>query len=396
MEKITEEEIVFVKNAKEGSDLSWQEITDKFNKKFKSNKGLDGVKKIYYRYGEIAGQEDFNIKTLKQLHRRKNANSFTAKENRVILDYLNQHEDILESIKSAVKESSRLPVKIYKPVKSSNKENMTMELMFSDVHYGKKTEKVDLAEIRRRVQKISRVVVDEINRESKNFNVHRLILSMIGDIIEHADFHGKESMRSSEFGTSRQVFEAINSIYIDLIVPIASTGIAIDILAVTGNHDRVGEDKTYNNPGDENLTYIIYKSLELLAARDQLKNVKFHISKGNYASIAVYQNTLLIEHGDEAKNINRDTLNNLLSKRQNQINRIIDFYRIGHWHEATSYGQGRIMVNGSVPGQDSYAEVKGFSSEAIQILNYYVETKTRPSCFFRSFPIYLERKENKK
>lgn len=392
MEKITEQEILFVKKAKEDEGLSWQEITDKFNKKFKSQKGMDSVKKIYYRYGELASQDDFNIKTLKQLHQRKTANSLTAKENRVILEYLVKHEDMLESIKSAVKESSKLPIKIYKPAKSSQKENMTMELMFSDVHYGKKTQKVDLAEIRRRVQKIARVVVDEVNRESKNFNVHRLVLSMIGDIIEHADFHGKESMRSSEFGTSRQVYEAINSIYLDLIIPIASTGIAVDILAVTGNHDRVDENKTYNNPGEENLTFIIYKSLELLAQRDGLKNVKFHISKGNYASISIYHNTLLIEHGDEAKNINRDTLNNLLSKRQNQINKIIDFYRIGHWHEATSYGQGRIMVNGSVPGQDSYAEVKGFSSEAIQILNYYVETKTRPTCFFRSFPIYLERK----
>lgn len=393
MERITEGEIAFVKEAKESEDLSWQEITDKFNKKFKSNKGMDSVKKIYYRYGELAGETDFNIRTLKTIHRKKQSSSFTAKENKVILDYLVNHEDILDSIKSAVKQTSKIPIKIYKPSKSSQKENMTMELMFSDVHYGKKTDKVDVMEIRRRVQKISRVVVDEINRESKNFNVHRMVISMIGDIIEHADFHGKESMRSSEFGTSRQVFEAINSIYVDLIVPIASTGISVDILAVTGNHDRMDENKTYNNPGEENLTYIIYKTLELLSSRDGLKNVKFHISKGAYASIPIYNNTLLIEHGDEAKNINRDTLNNLLSKRQNQMNKIVDFYRIGHWHEATSYGQGRIMVNGSVPGQDSYAEVKGFNSEAIQILNYYVETKTRPTCFFRSFPIYLERKK---
>lgn len=392
MEKISEQEIVFVKKIREETDLSWQEITDKFNKKFKNNKGMDGVKKIYYRYGEIANETDFNIRTLQQTHRRKIANSFTAKENRVILDYIVKQEDILESIKSAVKETSKIPIKIYKPTKSSKKENMTMELMFSDVHYGKKTDKVNLVEIRRRVQKIARVVVDEINRESKNFNVHRLILSMIGDIIEHADFHGKESMKSSEFGTSRQVFEAVNSIYVDLIIPIASTGIDVDILAVTGNHDRLDENKTYNNPGEENLTYVIYKTLEFLASRDNLKNVKFSIAKGSYASIGVYQNTLLIEHGDEAKNLNRDTLNNLLSKRQNQLNKIVDFYRIGHWHEATSYGQGRIMVNGSVPGQDSYADVKGFCSEAIQILNYYVETKTRPSCFFRSFPIYLEKK----
>ena len=155
MEKISEQEIVFVKKIREETDLSWQEITDKFNKKFKNNKGMDGVKKIYYRYGEIANETDFNIRTLQQTHRRKIANSFTAKENRVILDYIVKQEDILESIKSAVKETSKIPIKIYKPTKSSKKENMTMELMFSDVHYGKKTDKVNLIEIRRRVQKIA-------------------------------------------------------------------------------------------------------------------------------------------------------------------------------------------------------------------------------------------------
>jgi hypothetical protein len=85
-------------------------------------------------------------------------------------------------------------------------------------------------------------------------------------------------------------------------------------------------------------------------------------------------------------------MNNALSRRQSQINKIIDFFRIGHWHEVTQHGQGRAMVNGSVPGQDSYADSKGYNSEAVQILNYYVETKNRPTCFFRSFPIYLDRK----
>jgi hypothetical protein len=174
-------------------------------------------------------------------------------------------------------------------------------------------------------------------------------------------------------------------------VPLANTGLQIDVPAVTGNHDRFDVHKTYNNPGEENLTFVVYKTLELMAQRDGFKNVKFDIVNGVYAHTEIYGNTLVIEHGDEAKNLNRDTLNNMLSKRQTQIGKIVSFYRMGHWHEVTCYGQGKIIVNGSVPGQDSYAEIKGFSSEAIQVLNYYVETKNRPTCFFRSFPIYLDK-----
>jgi len=213
---------------------------------------------------------------------------------------------------------------------------------------------------------------------------------MIGDVIENADFHGKESTKSCEFSTARQVQEAINSIFLDLLAPIAQTGIKIDILCVTGNHDRISKDKTYLKPGEDNLTYIIYKTLDLLCKQSGLKNIKFNISSGLFAHTEVYGNLLFIEHGDELGGINRNTMLMQLNKRQGQINKVINFYRIGHWHEPVQYGQGKIMVNGSVPGQDGYAESKGFWSEAIQMLNYYVETEKRSTCFFRSFPIYLQ------
>jgi len=42
-----------------------------------------------------------------------------------------------------------------------------------------------------------------------------------------------------------------------------------------------------------------------------------------------------------------------------------------------------------VCGQDSYAEIKGFNTSAGQTINYYVDTKARPSSFYYSFPVYL-------
>ena len=85
----------------------------------------------------------------------------------------------------------------------------------------------------------------------------------------------------------------------------------------------------------------------------------------------------------------------MVNKRQTQIGKVVHFYRFGHFHERVEYGQGRAMCNGSVPGQDSYAEGKGFCSEAMQTLNYYIETKKRNTCFFRSFPIYLQNIQKK-
>ena len=287
-----------------------------------------------------------------------------------------------------------------KPRKSKTKKNMTLEALISDVHYGKYVDHIEgnfvnNEVIRERVRKVASSIIKEIKRESVAFNVERVIIAMIGDIIENADFHGKESMKGVEFSTSRQVQESINSLFYDLLLPVAQTGVQVDVPAVTGNHDRISESKTYHKPGEDNLTYVIYKTLELLCKQSGLKNVKFQIADKLYTDVDVYGNTIVYEHGDELKNLNRDTMNNQMGKRQVQLGKVIHFYRVGHWHEPVTYGQGRMMVNGSVPGQDSFADSKGFSSEPIQILNYYVETDKRDTCFFRSFPIYLRNKSKK-
>jgi predicted phosphodiesterase len=189
--------------------------------------------------------------------------------------------------------------------------------------------------------------------------------------------------------------EAIISIYNDLLIPISQTGLPIiDIVCVTGNHDRLDTKQTYVRPGENNLTYVIYKQLELLCKIGGLTNIKFKIATKFYTSTEIYGSTIVYEHGHELKNLNRDTMMGLMNKRQNQLGTIVDFYRVGHWHERVEYGQGKIQVNASIPGQDDYAEGKGFDSEALQILNYYVKTNKRRTSFFRSFPIYLEEKSS--
>lgn len=387
------DQIEFIVNQKDNENLGWAEITKNFNKKFQKDLGESGVRMLYIRYGDLCSGEESHAKTLLELQRKKRVNSYANQEKKVALEYLETREDIIDTIKEVVNSIKPNDIKINKTAKpNKSKDNMTFELMLSDIHFGKKTEKVGKDELARRIHKVGRVVIDEIERESKNFNVERIVISMIGDIIENADFHGKESHKACEFGTSEQVFEAIKTLYLNIIIPIAKTGLPIDILCVTGNHDRLDQEKTYSSPGRHNLTFIIYKTLELMAERDGLKNVKFDISLSACATTQIYGNTLVIEHGDECKNMNRDSLNSMLSKRQTQLSKIIDFYRIGHFHEYAVYGQGRIMVNGSVAGQDSYSQVKGYNSEALQVLNYYIQTNKRPTCFFRSFPIYLDKK----
>lgn len=398
VEKWSDNEIAYIINLKDTTDLTWVEITDKYNKKFGTDRNFESIKKCYQRYANYLDASDIHVRTLKQIHRTKKNSGYAAKENKSIIEQWNARDDLIETIENTLKKLSVQKYKVPKQAaKSREKKNMTLELLFSDVHYGKYIDNiegnfVDIKVIRERVRKISDSVVKEIIREGKSFNVERVVLAMIGDIIENADFHGQESEKGCEFSTSRQVQEAINSMFYDLIMPIAMTGVKIDVPCVTGNHDRIGHNKTYQKPGEDNLTFIIYSTLEMLCKASNLTNVNFQIAKSLYTAIQIYGNTVVYEHGDELKNLNRDTMANLMSKRQVQLGRVVHFFRCGHWHEPVQYGQGRMMVNGSVPGQDDYADSKAFCSEAVQIMNYYVQTDKRSTCFFRSFPIYLQKK----
>jgi hypothetical protein len=375
------------------SGMEWIDVADKFNKKYAMNKSYDALRLIYNKYQNLFDVSDSQgqIEQLKSIVKSKKQSSKIAKENKTILESLAVQDDILERIKDLISNLNKnKSFKVIKPKLDKSKKPMTIEIMLSDLHYGKKTDTFDLVVARRRMKDLCKTVLDEIERNKKLYNVERLIVALLGDLIESATMHGVESARGCEFGNSRQVVEAITSIYEDMILPLALTGLQIDIPSVTGNHDRTESTRTMHDPGEENLTYIIYKSLEMLCQQAKLSNIKFYIPKVPYQALDIYGNCAVYEHFDNSKANTRAALMSLLSDRQTQVKKIVDFFRGGHYHEYTVYGRGKIIVNGSLPGPDSYSNVKGYESHSDQAINYYVKTNERPTCFYRSFPVYLK------
>lgn len=370
--------------------LLFHEIAEKINKKYKKEYTPDSIQKAHRRYGNVfeTNEEIQAIDTLKTIARTKRANSRTAKENREILDFLNFQDDLLEKIQTMVKKIKLGEPRIQKR-RVSTKKKMTKELMVCDIHVGKLTEDYDFSILRSRLQDAVTATIEDIKRDEKFYNVERLIVALLGDMIESFSMHGLESAVGCEFGNSEQVQNAIICLFEDVLSPLAQLGIKMDVPAVTGNHDRTERNRTYHNPGSSNLTWIIYNTLEMLCQQAGFKHVKFHIPVAPYVILNIYGNAAHYEHLDNAKSPTKAAFEKLINDRQVQEKVIIDFLRGGHWHEYQCLGRGRIIVGESAAGQDSYAKVKGFDTHAGMVLNSYVETKKRPTCFFKSFPIYL-------
>lgn len=372
----------------------WEKIQSRLNKKYKVEKGREAYRNVHRSYShlfEIEDEELF-IKKLKEIARTKRTSSTNAKENKKIINVLNTKDDILEEIEHVISKMPKAKVTLPKRRAKKGLKPMTKEMMLSDIHFGKLTETYNLEVCRRRLQEMTQTLIDDIKRDSKSYNVERIIVALLGDIIESSTMHFSESLIGCEFGNARQMAEAINSLFMDVLKPLGMLGIKIDVPAVTGNHDRVDPKRTMNDPGLNNLTYTIYTTLELLCKQAGFKNISFEIPKGPSVILDIYGSKVLYEHGDAPvfSGNGRQKFENAMAKRGQQSGVILNFVRSGHLHEYACYGRGRAIQNASVCGQDSFANMLGFQSEAGQTINSYVPTKKRPTSFFKSFPVDLE------
>lgn len=386
----TESQVIFIKEQRlQGRE--WNEIAAAFNGEFKTDRTASGVETAYRRYADLYEIEDEEkyLDILRDTRRTKQRSSKLHTQNNRLIDYLHSSKEVIDAVKEAISTIKIRKPKINMSVRQQSKHSMTMELLLSDLHFGKVTPKFNAEIARKRMQELVSVFIREYNDNKRLFSIDRIIIAMMGDMIESYTMHNLESAMACEMTNSEQIMLAINSLFEDVLVPLAHLGVEITVPCVTGNHDRTEREKTYNYAGRSNVTWIIYNTLRELCRVSGFDHIKFHIAEQNYVLVDIYGNSCLYEHGDHIKNTNQSTIETHVSKRATQLGRLVNFIRIGHWHEVISYGQGKIIVNGSLPGQDSYADTRGFDSHAFQVINFYIETDHRPNCFYKSFPVYL-------
>jgi predicted phosphodiesterase len=390
--KLNEEQIAFIVHQKEVCHRGNGAIAKKMEKKFGIKINALDIQEAYVKYQNIHNQDDsqYNLKTLKSVARIKKSNSHTAKENRVILQALNDWDDVINAVNEAAKDIGKIKVKQLKLPTSKRKKGMTKELLLSDIHFGKLTEKFNLEILKQRLDEVVHATVGEIARDSKEYNIDEIVVAFLGDIIENYSMHVLESAKGCEFGNAKQIYEALKCLFKQVIVPLNQLGIPMRVVGVTGNHDRDGTQRTMHHPGEENFTHVIYNAIKDMTEIAGLKNIEFIIPRDPWAVIEIYGNKVLYEHYDNAKSPDRKNLENLMTKRAHQLNLIIDYMRGGHFHEPTSFRNGRIQVNGCMTGNDSYASVLGYNGEASQTLNSFVNSKNRRYKMYRSFNILLE------
>ena len=330
-----------------------------FEKDFKASAAISGTANYIKKLEKNAGLKALNVETLEQWVKEAIAGIKVSKD------------------------------KVAKPPVSKGKRNMTMELLLSDWHIGKKTKTFDHKVAKQRLQQYMEVFHKELSVYQKSFNVERIVIANIGDLIESFTMHDLESAIACEFNNPEQLRMAIELLFNEVLKPVVKTGIKVDFVGVAGNHDRTERKKTMVDIGKNHMSWTVYHAVKMLSEASGYKNIKFTIPENTGTVLDIYGSKVLYEHGDHMKGKDARSAESHISKRSQQLGVMIDMLRSGHYHEYAVYGRGRVIINESLCGQDGFSETSGYNSHAGQSINYYIENKDRPNSFYHSFPVYL-------
>ena len=386
----TDEQIRFIIDLKSKKTV-WRTIVALFEQEFGISKSPRTLRRLYDKYKEYDLSQDEMISNVRTAYSARKRNSKLSKEVKALADTLNNNETLVKEFARVINEANIKPVKISKaPKPSKGKTDIALELLVSDIHIGLKTKTTNTEVTRKRVEKLSSFALEEIERLGKNYNVTKIQLLLNGDIIQGNKLH-PDSSESCESTDAEQMADAIRILYYDLIMPLAQTGITLDIVGICGNHDRPSKERPTVNPGRTYLTHTIYESVKLLTDVSKMTNVSWNIPNEEYAIYEMFGSWFVVEHG-HASGIrpNPTALENQLLKRSNQVGKILQGIRIGHFHSPLISGLGRHIVNGSTVSDDHYGELLGYKSYPSQIFSYYVDTKKRTNSYYHSLQVNLE------
>lgn len=312
----------------------------------------------------------------RELAKTRNAlstNNVLRRDNRALIDALGTKEDFLDGIVKAVAGIKKLrPHKQYHQNKTGTP--VTVELVFSDLQIGKLSSEYNTAVAFKRVEAYGKAVMMQIEQKIKlGFKVERVILAIIGDIIESDKKHDN-SARATDTGTAQQIHDAVVAIWKFVILPLASLGVKVDLPCVTGNHDWDGHGITMFRPGREQLSYPLYKALELLAQTAGLDNFTFDVVDGSFAHQSIYGQRVLYEHG-VGVSVTEQSMKAHKIKRTEQLGEFITYFRMGDKHNVSQFNSGQYIVNGAFFGSEGtgieYSSIAGYSSVAAQWMGFH-------------------------
>lgn len=367
----TDEQIEYIVSSR-NDGVSFQDIADQFNSEFSSeilrDKSPETIRGQYEKYKNIDFGRDNHLKAIRSSHSTKKSNSKTAKENRLLLDYMESSEEFLDSFKDVVKD---FKFSLHKPVKKGKSKKKIKRAIFgklSDLHIQSQIDEDELGGINRygNLEEARRLAfyMREIGNYKKDHREEtELILPLNGDL-GAGIIHDQES---TPLITTQ--FSAIVHLLLQGITYAAGKYNKVRVVGTSGNHLRLmhkGNKGRQTAQKWDNYSTMIYIALK--HALKSYPNVTVEIPITPYALIEVLGHKYLITHGDTflsvgnvGKNVSTDIIKNKVNDLMSGLGPI-DCVVVGHVHVPlyTTLNNGtELVINGTMSGIDPFAQSIG-------------------------------------
>lgn len=351
---------------------------------------------VRYWVSRMDPSESGGYDRAKSLAKTRNAlteNNRLRKDVRSLADAVGSRDAFLDAVDRLAQDLSERPPwtpKAYHGAQAGTP--MTVELLFSDLQIGKLCPGYNTPVAKSRIKEYTKAALFKIEQAADaGYRIERIILAVIGDIIESDKKH-KNSGRACDTGTAEQIWDATEALFIHVIEPLARLGIAVDVIAVTGNHDWDDHGLAMFEPGKQQLSWPLYQSLRLLTKRAGYGNVTFDIPEGSYTTAEVYGQTLLYEHG-VGVSATETAMKAHKVKRSEQEKKHITYFRMGDKHNVCSFNSGTFVVNGAffgaTKGGTEYSGIAGYDSVPAQWMGFHVPRDDGRLSLFDTFTIQL-------
>lgn len=339
---------------------------------------------------DVAYDQDLARTEIQRVNAAKRASS-TARTNKVLVEALLDQEELLNAIRGTV--ASLCDNTVKPPIliqHSPHGTPLTVELLLSDWQIGKLSPDYNSEVAIKRIKAYTGAALFQIKQKQlSGYHIDEIRLCLLGDIIESDKKH-LDSGRACDIGTSEQAAKAIDALYTYVIKPLTELGTQVKVICITGNHDHDGHGMKMYQAGKEHLSYIIYKSLEMLMS--SFPHVSFVIPKGQFYVDKIYGQRVLYEHG-VGVSVSEKSMRDHKAKRADQVHEYITYFRMGDKHTVSSFNSGQYIVNGAFFGTDEegaeYSSASGYSSVAAQWMGFHTPRNDSRFTLYDSFTIQL-------
>lgn len=356
-------------------------------------------------YGEIVIREHAKtiapaktIETISAAERDKMRRKAEADLHKELLGQRAMTDEIIDALTRLMPQIPLVSIKPH-PMPTSKRRPQTAFQLISDAHIGAHIDPEETGGLgnysyeifQERLEKLGKGVRSIVNNYHRPVHpVPRLVMPMLGDMIENIEIFGSQ-LEGVDLSLAKQFLFAIDDLS-RFIVEMLDTFETIFVPVITGNHGRLGRKGQHKR--HLNWDYLIGEMIKrkLEPYRDR---IEIQVPKSSFAIIEVEGYRWLLRHGDGIKSwggipfygIQRSTGRWIAI--QASVGQRFDYMAMGHFHTPAHlpFTGGETVINGCFPGTSDFG---------IEV----VEDVTRPMQFFgmmhpehglaARYPIYLD------